>query len=160
MSLPSTLLNQFLSGRIHFCLISPGRTQKSGLLHAQHLPLLSLLQTESRAQQSWHLWCHLLVGEIAMASQNLPLWTCCWPYKSEPKFTEDMLGSCRCSASAGGEEMWRGTGIDQEYINVEEGACTVQPHPQRVQVSEPDSSEEQDGICNADVLEVELEFTL
>lgn len=31
---------------------------------------------------------------------------------------------------------------------------------QRVQISEPDSSQEQDRICNADVLEVELEFTL
>lgn len=50
-----------------------------------------------------------------------------------------------------------GTGIHQQYLSVED-ACTVQPGPQRVNISEPSSSQEQDGMWNADVLEVELEF--
>lgn len=91
--------------------------------------------------------------------QTLLLWTRCWPYKSEPKLTEEMFGPCRCSVSTGGEERWRGTGIHQEYIHVE-GASTVQPGLQRVKISEPYSRQEQDGMWNADVLEVELEFTL
>lgn len=73
MSLPATLQNQLLSGKIHFCLISPGRAQKAEVPHAQHLSQLSVLLIERRAQQSWHLGCHLLFGVIAMMSQTLPL---------------------------------------------------------------------------------------
>lgn len=73
MSLLATLPNQLLSGRIHFCLISPGRAQKAEVPHAQHLFQLSVLLIERRAQQSWRLGHHLLVGVIAMTSQTLPL---------------------------------------------------------------------------------------
>lgn len=66
-----------------------------------------------------------------------------------------MSGLGRCSDSAGGEEGWKGIRIHQEYINVQD-ACTVQPGPQRVNISEPISSWEQDGMWKADVLEMEL----
>lgn len=68
-----------------------------------------------------------------------------------------MSGLGRCSDSAGGEERWKGTGIHQEYINVQD-ACTVQPGPQRVNISDPISSREQDGMWKADVLKVEVEL--
>lgn len=64
-----------------------------------------------------------------------------------------MWGLGRCSDNAGGEERLKGTGIHQEYINVEDllnVACTVQPGPQRVNISESISSQEQGGMWKAE----------
>lgn len=83
-------------------------------------------------------------GVINLTSVNLLLALQVWA-KADWK----MSGLGRCSANAGGEEKLKGTGIHQEYINVED-ACTVQPGPQRVNISEPISSQEQDGMWKAE----------
>lgn len=119
------------------------------------LSLISLLQTAVEAEHSWHIWCQLLLGPIAMKSQTLLLWTCCWPNKPDPKHTEEDVWPL-----AGAVPALEGRRSEGELAYSGNTSMCRVPGYYRAEISEPDSRQEQDGVWNADIMELKLEFSL
>lgn len=136
-------------------MISPGRAQKAGCITPSILSLISLLQTAVGAEHSWWIWCQLLLGLIAMKSQTLLLWTCCWPNKPNPKCAEENVWPL-----AGAVPVPEGRRSEGELAFHGNMSMWRVPDYYRVEITEPDSRQEQNGMWNADIMELKLEFSL